>query len=107
MLKLLETNYKNSAANASVEWISAQVLYRYLLKGDSLKKIERDLFGHEDLHGFFSKSILNFYHIDTSEISKNRGIFKNLSLLEIISLLLNSKSPYYMAIARTLKLLVP
>lgn len=106
MLKLLE-NYQNSAVTTPLEWAAAQVLYKYLIKGDSLKKIERDLFEHEDLHGFFSKAILNFYLVDTSEISKNRGRFKNLSLHEVTSLLLSSGSPCYNAIARTLKLLVP
>ena len=105
MLKLLESNYLNCVSNTPIEWAAAQVLYRYLIKGDSLKKIERDLFGHEDLHGFFSKAILNFYLVDTSETSKNRGIFRDLSLLETISLLVRAGSSYS-AIGRTLKLLV-
>ena len=107
MIKLLEPISPNYAQDTPIEWVAAQVLYRYLIKGQSVGEIERELFGHENLHGFFSKCLLNFYNVDTSKKSKNRGTFHGLSLHEVISILLSSGSPCYIAIARTLKLLVP
>lgn len=107
MIRLLDPTIPNYAKDTPIEWVAAQVLYRYLIKGQGVREIEYELFGHEDLHGFFSKCLLNFYNIDTSRESKNRGTFSGLSLQEVISILLSSGSPCYIAIARTLKLLVP
>ena len=107
MIKLLDPTIPNYAKDTPIEWVAAQVLYRYLIKGQGVKEIEYELFGHRDLYGYFSKCLLNFYNVDTSRESKNRGTFSGLSLHEVISILLSSGSPCYIAIARTLKLLVP
>ena len=43
-------------------------MYYYLFKGLSLTAIEEKLFGTDELHGWFSKCILNYYGIDHSNV---------------------------------------
>lgn len=70
--------------------ICAEILYLYLFKGSSVKEIERILFGAEEFHGFLSKTVLNYYGIDTGKDTHNRGIYKKYSPTEIIQHLLSS-----------------
>lgn len=104
MITLRQTN-PNHAKDTSIEWVAAQVLSRYLIQGETLQEIEEDLFESNELKGWLSKCILNFYDVDTSKKSNNRGALKNFTLSEVIEFLSNSNSPSEVAMARTLKLL--
>ncbi len=84
---------KNSTAHStefSLKSLSSEILFRYLFRGDSVKRIERDLFGAEEFSGWLAKTLLNFYGVDTSSEVKNRGIYKGLSPIAVVKYLQSS-----------------
>lgn len=107
MIQFLDIQAPNHAKDTSIEQIAAEILYRYLVLGDSLKQIENDLFGTVEFSGWLSKCILNFYEVDTAPKAENRGVFNKLSLSQAIETLLKTDSPAELAIAKTLILLPP
>lgn len=106
MITFRQTN-QNHAKDTSIEWIAAQVLSRYLIDGATLQEIEEDLFESNELKGWLSKCLLNFYDVDTSKKANNRGALRDFSVSQVIEILSNSTSSAELAIARTLKLLAP
>lgn len=75
-----------------LDLVSSEVLKYYLIDGLSLTRIEDILLNDSSLRGWFSKSILNFYGIDTSVESKNRGSYKGKTANVLISELKNSSN---------------
>lgn len=65
-----------------------EVIYYYLFEGLSLNEIEVRLFNTSQYKGWFSKTLLNYYHINTD--GSNRAIYKNKNISEIVELLENS-----------------
>lgn len=86
-----------------LELVSSEVLKYYLIDGFSLTRIEDIVLKDSSLRGWFSKAILNFYGIDTSVESKNRGAFKGRTVNTLISELRNSKNYSERRIADKLK----
>lgn len=91
----------------SLEDLCAEILYAYLFKGSSVKQIETDLFGQEEFNGFLSKTVLNYYGIDTSPNGYNRGIYKYSSPMEVVRQLLSSTDPVEKCVGEILAHKIP
>ncbi len=78
-----------------------EIMYLYLFKGFSLTAIEAKLLGTEELHGWFAKSILNYYGIDTEK--ENKGIYDKKSMSEVVETLTYSSDIAHNRVARILK----
>ena len=81
--------------------IIPEVMYYYLFKGLSLTAIEDKLLGTDELHGWFSKSILNYFGIDTEK--DNKGIYDKKSMTEVVEILTYSTSITHNRVAKILK----
>ena len=78
-----------------------EVMYYYLFKGLSLTAIEEKLLGTDVLHGWFSKSILNYFGIDTEK--GNKGIYDKKSMTEVVDQLTYSPNIIHNRVAKILK----
>ncbi len=78
-----------------------EIIYLYLFKGLSLTAIEDKLLGTDELHGWFSKSILNYYGIDTEK--DNKGIYDKKSMSEVVETLTYSPNIVHNRVAKILK----
>lgn len=94
MIQFLDIPVPNHAKDTSIEQIAAEILYRYLFLGDSLKQIKNDLFGTVEFSGQLSKCILNFYEVES------RGVFNKLSLSQAIEAILKTDSPAIILLPR-------
>ncbi len=81
--------------------IIPEVIYYYLFKGLSLTAIEAKLLGTDELHGWFSKCILNYYGIDTEK--DNKGIYDKKSMTEVVEMLTYSPNIIHNRVAKVLK----
>ena len=80
-----------------------EIIFYYLFCGLSLTEIEYKLFHTGDYKGWLSKSFLNYYGIDTSNNSMNKGIYENRSVKEVVDELYSSSNIAHIRIARILK----
>ena len=86
--------------------IIPEVIYYYLFKGLSLTAIEEKLFGTDELHGWFSKCILNYFGIDTGKDNTgkvNKGIYDKKSMTEVVETLTYSTNIAHNRVAKILK----
>lgn len=79
------------------------IIYSYLIKGFSLIDIEEQLIGTRNLKGWFSKSILNYYGIDTN--GHNRGLYSGHRLENVIDFLESSNDLTYQKVAKKLEII--
>ena len=87
--------------NNEMSDVTSKIIYYYLFEDLSLTAIESKLFGTENYKGWFCKSILNFYGIDTS--GENKGIFYRQNVLEVIDKLYTTNDYKHIRIAKLLK----
>ena len=92
---------KDNFHHQDINDVIPEVIYCYLFRGMSLTAIEERLLGTDELHGWFSKSILNYYGIDTDK--DNRGIFENKTVMEVVDRLTNSTEIAHNRVAKILK----
>lgn len=78
-----------------------EIIYYYLFQGLSLTAIERKLLMTEEYKGWFSKSILNYFGIDTEK--ENKGLYKNKTVLEVVEELHRSAHVEHIRIAKLLR----
>lgn len=97
--KLFQTQHSRTD---QIEDVISEIIYQYLFMGTSVKGIEEILFGSAEFSGFFSKGILNFFGIDTSRESENRGIYKGCGLYETAHALLLSEDESRKKVGRLL-----
>jgi len=86
-----------------IEDVAVEIVYYYLFHGESLTDIENRLFRTNDYNGWFSKSILNYYGIDTSLSGSNKGRYIEKNVPEIVDELFKSSNPVHLQIAKRLK----
>ncbi len=83
--------------------LAAQVVCMYLFEGLSVKDIEERLLGTKtEQSGFLAKVILNYYGIDTSKESENRGIYHGHSIEDVCHELRKSNDRANLILARLL-----
>ncbi len=87
----------------SLEMAASEILYQYLFRGLSVKIIEEKLFGSQEQHGYFAKTVLNYYGISTEINCGNRGLYKHHSLKEVIEALLANPDPSRQLVGEALK----
>lgn len=78
-----------------------EIMYYYLFKGLSLTSIEEKVLGTDELHGWFSKCILNYFGIDTEK--DNKGIYDKKSISEVVDILTYSPDIAHNRVAKILK----
>ena len=78
-----------------------EIIYYYLFEGYSLTSIEVRLFETDEFHGWFSKSCLNYYGIDTD--GANKGIFEGKTIEYVVKELLKSENVEHYRVAKILE----
>lgn len=101
-MRPIRENLTCHALEMSPEELAREVVRLYLFDEMSVKGIETVLFGEEEFSGWLSKTVLNFYGIDTSPAGMNRGRYKGQSVHEVAIELLQSSSPVERKIGRLL-----
>lgn len=90
-------------AHQDINDVIPEVIYCFLFKGLSLTAIEERLLGTDELHGWFSKCILNYYGIDTERESDNKGIYDRKSMSEVVDILTYSPNIAHNRVAKILR----
>ena len=78
-----------------------EFMYYYLFEGLSLKMIEEKYYNSGEYKGWFCKSLLNYYGVDTD--GENRGIYKGRSILDVVGELYSSNDMQHLMVAKILK----
>lgn len=78
-----------------------EIIYYYLFQGLSLTAIEQKMFRTDAYHGWLSKTFLNYYGIDTEK--ENKGIYSNMTVLEVVDELYKSFNIAHIRVAKLLK----
>ncbi|WP_340028674.1 hypothetical protein MHB71_01810 [Paenibacillus sp. FSL H7-0940] len=85
----------------SIDDVLPEIFYLYLFQGLSLTQIEVKLFKTENYKGWLSKTLLNFYHIDTE--GNNKGIYEKKTIPEVVDILYKSTDLSHIAVAKYLR----
>lgn len=87
-------NKTRHCEDIDVKKIASETVYLYLFQGLSVKAIEKRIFESDwpEFSGWMSKTILNYFGIDTSPESRNKGYYKGKNPLEIAANLLKSEN---------------
>lgn len=85
----------------SIDDLVPEIMYNYLFMGLSLTAIEIKLFNTEDYHGWLSKTLLNYYGIDTEK--ENKGIYEGRTVAEVVDELYKSSKVEHLRVAKALK----
>jgi len=78
-----------------------EFLYYYLFEGLILKDIEEKFYGSREYKGWLSKSLLNYYGVDTS--GENKGLYNGRSIQSVVDELSTSNDMAHLRIAHILK----
>jgi len=78
-----------------------EFLYYYLFEGLSLKVIEEKYYGSQEYKGWFCKSLLNYYGVDT--FGENKGLYNGRSIQSVVDELYTSIDMAHLRIAQILK----
>lgn len=85
----------------SINDLVPEIIYYYLFQGFSLTSIEEKLFKTENYRGWLSKSLLNYYGIDTE--GTNKGIYSGKTVPEVVEELYKSSNVAHVRVAKLLK----
>lgn len=84
-----------------IEDLAGDIIYHYLFRGLSLRAIEKELLKTDDYCGWLSKTLLNYYGIDSE--GENRGIYEGRSVFEVVQELYGSPSVKHRLVAKILQ----
>ncbi len=85
----------------NMEDLIPEIMYYYLFKGMSLVQIEIKLFNTEEYKGWLSKSLLNYYGIDTER--ENKGLYSEKTVPQVVEELYKSSNIHHLRVAQLLK----
>jgi len=77
------------------------IIYCYLFQGLSLSAIEKELLKTDEYRGWLSKSLLNYYGIDTE--GENKGLYEGRAVSEVVQELYGSSEAEHIRVAKILK----
>ena len=84
-----------------LEALVPEFMYYYLFEGLSLKTIEEKYYNSQEYKGWFCKSLLNYYGIDTD--GDNRGVYAGRSIKDVVDELYTSTNLQHLMVAKILK----
>lgn len=85
----------------NLEDLIPEIIYYYLFQGLSLTQIEVKLYNVENYKGWLSKTLLNYFSIDTD--GDNKGIYKGKTVSEVVEKLNKSSNIAHVRVAKLLK----
>ena len=85
----------------NIDDLVPEIIYYYLFQGLSLTAIEVKLFKTEEYKGWLSKTLLNYFGIDTEK--ENKGIYADKSVPEVVEELYKSSIIAHVRVAKLLK----